>query len=795
MKKENSVFGNIEKQIGFDLIRDYLERNVKSSAGRDKLSNLRFSKNFSLVNKNLLQTKEMQVIRSVGEAFPSIEMDNVLPLLGFVQVSGAVLDAKEIKDIGRCLSIYFQCKGFFFGKKKALYPQLSSLFASIQMSDALHQQIQRTIDEDGEVLDSADRSLGEVRRKLNVSRQKIRSKIQFVLDKSIKDGYTDKDMLPTIINGRMVMPVKAEAKRIMPGLVHDESSSGNTVYFEPTGLVDANNEVKELILQEKRIIHKVLSKISKDISGNAEEISQVYDKLGDLDVIQAKGSLAIKMKAELPLFSEKPVLNIVEGRNPNLVLKGADVIPMDVKLNSGETRFLVISGPNAGGKSVALKTVGLFVYMLQCGLLVPLDKESEVGMFKKIFVDIGDQQSVEDELSTYSAHLKNMYFMVNKADEDTLLLIDEMGGGTAPEYGGAVAEVVLGKLINARCFGIVTTHFSNLKNLAEQSRGIDNASMLYDFESLTPLYALEIGKPGHSYALELVQKTGFSTSIIDEMKNKVSKEIRDFDEITKKLENEFVQYHQKRIEAETKQRIADKLIQEYRELKESLEGSKKEYVRQGKAEAREIVKTANKKIENAIATIKSTQADKASTKEVRAEIDSLRKDVAETETIIKPKVSKKEVVAVGPISIGDVVKVVSTGAKGELLKMRGNKADVQVGNFIMSVKVDELIKLGGKPKKPVTKARSNYASVEEGVAFSQEIDIRGYRADEAIKTVESYIDKCVMFDAETVRIIHGKGDGILRNVVRQTLNEFRQVSSFKDEHPEFGGAGVTVVQF
>ncbi len=786
-------FRIIEQQLDFTPLREYLERNVLTDSGRDYIREMVFSTNPTQLKIELMKTKEMLEVFRSGEVFPRIEFDNILALIQYVEVSGAVLDAQEVREIGRCLAIFFSCKAFFFGRKKAMYPKLSTLFLDIQVDETLNQMIIRTVDDDGEVLDTADPQLGEIRRRLNKARQQIRSKIQHILGQSIKDGYSEKDVLPTIINGRMVIPVKAESKRIMPGLVHDESSSGATVYFEPSGMVDANNEVKELILQEKRIIYKVLSDVSKKIAENSGSITALYKRLGELDAIKSKAKLAQVLDADLPQLAEKPSLKLKEARNPNLVLKSVGTIPLDIELDKDNTRFVVISGPNAGGKSVALKTVGLFVYMLQCGLLLPLHKDSELGFFKDIFVDIGDQQSVEDELSTYSAHLKNLYLMLGKANKDTLILIDELGGGTAPEYGGAIAEVMLTSLLDSQCLGLVTTHFSNLKSLAEEVSGVENACMLYDFEKLKPLYVLELGKPGHSYAIELVKKTGFSDEIVEKINIRVDRKIRDFDEITKKLEKEYVSYLQKHEEAEAKNKRADQLIQEYRELKQNLENKKNDFVRKGKQEAKELVKTANQKIEKAIYEIKKSQADKEKTKEVRKEIDSFKEKITE-----KPSRNRREVVTVDntKIEVGDKVKVSTTGAKGELLKLRGNRADVQVGSFIMSVKADELVKIEqGRAKRVKPTAKTTYSSIASTASFSQDLDIRGKRADEAIQEVERYIDNCIITNVDTVRIIHGKGNGILRDIVRNLLRDFSQVTHYEDEHIDFGGTGVTVVSF
>lgn len=713
----------------------------------------------------------------------------------------------------------------FFQGKTETYPVLTAKAGQIQLFPYVLQRLDSIVSKHGTIKDNASSELGEIRRQILKKQSGISRRMQALLQDAQTEGWAEKDTAIAIRDGRMVIPVPAAYKRRVNGIVHDESATGKTSYIEPTEIIETNNEIRELQLEEKREITRILRKFADDIRPYIEDLIPAYDFLAFVDYTKAKALFGIEMDAISPVFTSAPEMLWYEARHPLLYLsfKNTDktLIPLRIEINE-EQRIILISGPNAGGKSVCLQTAGLLQYMFQCGLPVPVSEASRFGIFKKILIDIGDEQSLENDLSTYSSHLINMKNFVRYGDRDTLVLIDEFGTGTEPMLGGAIAEAILHALNDHHVKGVITTHYTNLKHFASATPGIENGAMLYDNHRMMPLFQLEIGKPGSSFAFEIAKKIGLSKEILDEAASKVGEEHIHYDKHLKDIARDKRYWEEKRKKIHENEKRLDEVVEKYSQELQEASRLRKEIIKEAQEKAKELLAEANKTIENTIRKIRENQADKEKTRKLREEMEAQKQKLfaeEEEEKRLKQKIEKikkrenrkkKETPQTSPLSShqpaeiqlqkGDFVKLPNQ-AVGEILEIKDKNAVIALGNIRTNVSVDKLEKVSANQvKKQIrTSSPSVYPDFRENISqkrllFKPEIDVRGMRGEEALQKVTDFLDEAVMLDSKNLRILHGTGTGALRQIIRQFLSTNPLVGSYADEQVQLGGAGITVVK-
>ena len=792
---------NIEHKLGFIQIRELLNERCLSPMGQSYVDRMRFSNRFDMVEKMLVQTKEFQKLLNEESPFPSAHYLDVSPYLYKAKIDGVWLLEEELQSIKLVVQAFIQVASFF-KERSGKYLELESLLAGLIINDLVVRRIDRIIDVDGMMRPNASPELAKISSKIHEKESEIRKRIQKLFDKYTDLGYLADQIGITIREGRLVLPVLAEHKRHVAGFVHDESSTGQTIYIEPTDCFDLNNGLREWQIAYRRERERILLEITDQIRPEIPELEKNLQRLGLFDFIRAKAALANEMKADLPILSKHPGLQLVNAYHPLLRMShdkaGLKTVPLSIALNK-EKYIVVISGPNAGGKSVCLKTVGLLQYMLQCGLLIPCESFSEIGIYKEIMVDIGDEQSIENDLSTYSSHLLSMKNFCDFADGKTLFLIDEFGTGTDPQFGGPLAEAILHHLAQKRAQGIVTTHFSNLKNFASQYPGLENASMLFDHENMQPLYQLELGKPGSSYAFELAVKSGLNQHIINYAKNKVGDKQRKVDELLVELEKEKQSVNTLKTKLSEKEHKTDQLLRNYEKLSSELESNKKVLLKKAKQEALALVSEANSKIEATIREIKEQQANSEVQRKarglVKGEIQQLKTDINEIE-MNQPDEAKVDSMRadISVLQINDLVSIEGQEAFGQILAIHKNKALVAMGDLRSNIELSKLHKVSESAKKQQIKNSSKGLDLNSKMQhFSHELNLIGLRGEEAIRNVNNFIDEAILLGIKQVRIVHGKGYGILRKLVRTELKANKFVAHCHDEQVELGGDGVTIV--
>lgn len=797
---------NLEQKLGFDKIREHLSDLCISSLGRSYVNKIRFSDNFEQIDKWIRQTAEFKLILQLESSFPEQNYLDVSEALSRASIEGAFLNEEEFFDIKVSLHTILQILHFFKNKEEGFYPTLQNLVRDIDVDKSILHEIDKILDERGKVRDNASPELADIRRRLQSEQSELRRTLERIFKTAKNSGWITDEMSVTIRNGRMVIPVLSEHKRKMKGFVHDESATGQMAFVEPAEVLEANNEIRELEIRERREIVKILAKLTEFLRPHVPNLRKAYTFLGLIDFMRAKARFALKIDATSPLLVDNQIVEWQMAKHPLLVLafqklrdENKKVVPLEVKLNK-ETRILLVSGPNAGGKSVMLKTIGLLQYMAQCGLLVPVSPDSKVGVFKNIFIDIGDEQSIENDLSTYSSHLTNMKYFLNFANQYTLFLIDEFGTGTEPSLGGAIAESILEQLLKSKAQGVVNTHYTNLKVFADKRDGMTNGAMKFDAEHLDPLYSLEMGKPGSSFALEVAQKIGLPKQIIQNAKKKIGTQQIDFEKLIKELEIEKKVFADKNREFTEKTQKLKQTLEQYTGLKSFLDTEKKKILNEAKEKSKDLLKEANRKIENAIREIKEGKAEQAITKEIRTELQEFQKTELVLEKVEEAKpVSEEWQNAEGEISKGSYVRIKGQNAIGEVLSLKGKDIEIAMGDLKTTVKLNRLEKVSKKEFKEATKetylpSMSGIDMNEKMQNFSFNIDIRGKRGEEAMGLVDNLMDDAIMLGYPELRIVHGKGDGILRTLVRNHLKTYKQVGTMTDEHADRGGAGVTIVR-
>ncbi|MFA5541777.1 MAG: Smr/MutS family protein [Bacteroidales bacterium] len=801
----------LENKLGFTQIREIIKENCLSKGGEELVERMHFSSNFHSINNSLNLTEEFREILVRNSLFPNDNYYDMREELERLKLSGTFIGQSDLNDLKGSLITINECLKFFSQSEEENYTNLKKLSQDIYIEKEIIKYTFRLLDDKGEFLDNASDYLSIIRSNKRKKIFEVDKRIQKILSQSKKEGWTSEEAEITLRNGRSVIPVSSTNKRKLKGFVHDESSTGQTSYIEPEEIVELNNQVRELEIEERREIIKILTEFTVFLRPYIKDLIKAYNYLAKVDFIRAKAKFALSILAGKPLLEDTQRINWFDARHPILQISlkknNRDIIPLRVELNR-DNRILIISGPNAGGKSVCLKTVGLLQYMLQSGLLIPIRETSEVGIFKSIFIDIGDEQSLENDLSTYSSHLLNMKNLCTKADNKTLFLIDEFGTGTDPSIGGAIAESILEFLNKKQAFGIVTTHYSNLKLLAQREDNIINGAMLFDQKNMRPLYKLSIGMPGSSFAFEIAQTIGLPESIIDSATDKIGLSHFEFEQELQNLEYEKGEIKKKSQELKIADELLSGVIEKYNNLSQSLENEKREILKQAKREAKEIIINANKKIENTISQIKESNADKIKTQKLR---DELKEDLIEIEKDInkveKHKKNKPKDIGVkldlSPIQIGDIVRIGEDNIFAEVVRINRNKIEVISDSIKMSIDKNKVIKVD---KKNYLKQSANKKSKsiinssifedinEKRKEFSLQLDIRGLRAEKALEEVGKFIDEARLLGERDISILHGKGDGILKTIIRDFLKTNSEVESYKSPRIELGGEGITQVK-
>ena len=856
---------NFEQKIGFNEIRNMLRQQCLSPLGKEQVDNMAFSSDAEQVNEWLRQVREFRRLMEEVEDFPLQYFYDVRASIQRTRVENTHLEEDELFDLRRSLKTIADIVAIlnhsdeddahadqedgWRREKKYPYPALHRLAEDVMTFPQLIQRIDQILDKFGKIRDNATPELLQIRRELARTEGSISRTLYSILRSAQSEGVVEKDVTPTLRDGRLVIPVVPTLKRKIRGIVHDESATGRTVFIEPAEVVEANNRVRELEGEERKEIIRILTAFTDKVRPHAKEILDSYRFLAVIDLIQAKRKVADTFKAIEPEVEAHPHIDWIHAIHPLLQLslekKQEKAVPLDIQLTH-DKRILIISGPNAGGKSVCLKTVGLLQYMLQCGLSIPVSERSRTGVFRNIMIDIGDEQSLENDLSTYSSHLLNMKNMLKTADSDTVILIDEFGTGTEPGIGGAIAEAVLNRFCKQQAYGVITTHYQNLKHFADSHEGVANAAMLYDRHEMKALFQLAIGRPGSSFAIEIARKTGLPEDVIKEASDIVGSEYIQSDKYLQDIVRDKRYWENKRQNIHQREKDMEKTISRYESDLEDIERSRKAILQKAKEEAAELLKEANRKIENTIREIREKQAEKEETRRIRQELDHFRQEVEEADRKANDdkiarkiaqiqqrkerhakrqaeKAQNQEKAAAAlrgaqanrpsddrPLQAGDTVRIKGLSTVGKIENISGDMATAVFGGMRTKMRLNRLehalpdsASTASADKTEQRKESLTYGISQETrktiddrkANFHQDIDVRGMRGDEALNAVQYFIDDAILVGMPRVRILHGKGNGILRQLIRQYLSSVPNVTHYADEHVQFGGAGITVVDF
>ncbi len=806
---------SFEHKIGFLAVRQGVIDRCVSRLGVECVENMTFLTHFPAVETALGQVDEMLGIKRGGIDVPLHNMCDVTEQLKGISVDGTFLPVNELARVRKALVSIGEVSAFFLASvdERPKYPRMYDVVSGMLTFKDCIAAIDRVVDKYGNVKDNASPQLADIRSRLGSMSGTVNNVMRRVMSAAVRDGLIDSDTSPAMRDGRLVLPVAPMYKRKLNGIVHDESASGKTVFIEPAEVVEINNRIRELQMEERREVIRILTEVAAYLRPHVPDMLHSSSVLGTVDFIHAKAEYADEIDATMPQLADGPELEFYHACHPGLLQSlrrsGKEIVPLDITL-SEQNRILLISGPNAGGKSVCLKTVGIIQYMVQCGLLPPVYENSRVGIFDDIFVDIGDDQSMEDDLSTYSSHLRNMRLLVQKGRSSTLVLIDEFGGGTEPQIGGALAQAILRRLNEAGMWGVITTHYQNLKHFAEDTDGLINGSMLYDRQLMRPLFKLSIGHPGSSFAVEIARKIGLPADIIADAERIVGSDYINMDRYLLDIARDRRYWENKRMSIRQKEKKIEQTLERYNAEADELREKRREIISQAKEEAQRILSGSNAAIERTIHEIRRSQADKEQTMQARQELEQAKRSLGskkdDEHELLKKAPKKRKVKAekndasrTRQIEVGDVVKLDGEGIAGKVLEVEGKNAVVLFGMIKTSVKTDRLRHTMSKIDSGVGKGASFVSSStsddirQRQLQFKQDLDVRGMRADEAVQAVTYFIDDAIQFNARRVRILHGTGTGVLRQYVRQYLSTVNGVRSYRDEHVQLGGAGITVV--
>ncbi|MDR1652458.1 MAG: Smr/MutS family protein [Prevotellaceae bacterium] len=813
--------GNIEEKIDFISIRHTLKATCISPLGEEQVDMMSFRTEFAEIQLLLSKAGEMfRLLNNEQDDLPVGDFFDLRQSLARVRIEGLFLDESEVFHLRRTLEAVQLIVSFINNREENLYPKLKNMVASVGDFSVIIKRIDLILNKFGKIKDNASPELSHIRREISVAQNSISRILQNVLRQAQSEGLVDKDVAPALRDGRLVIPVLPASRRKIRGIVHDESASGKTVFIEPEQAVQANNYIRELENEERREIIRILTEFTNFIRPFAAEIINSQYFLGEIDFLRAKTIFSLKINAVSPQMENICRIDWRQAMHPilflNLKRQGREVVPLDIELDENQ-RIIIISGPNAGGKSVCLKTVALLQYMLQCGLMLPVNQTSRCGVFQNIFIDIGDEQSIENDLSTYSSHLANMKYFLQNADAKTLLLIDEFGSGTEPQIGGAIAEASLQRLNDKHTFGVITTHYSNIKHFAQGAAGVVNGAMLYDSEHFEPLFRLETGHAGSSFAIDIARKTGLPEDLILAAAQMIGNDHIDYDRNLQAIAGDKRYWEQKKQQIILREKNLEKILANYETKISVLEKQKKEILQTAKQQAQHLLNEANAKIEATIREIKESAAEKEKTRELRQELEIFKDEkladekTADNNTL---KISRKrdrykvreKKLAAGKNkdyqlpNTGDFVKIKNQGTEGKIIETKNDFATIALGNIKITAKISNLEVVDRQQKQS---AADKYQHIKDTVTdtvrsrkltFKRDIDLRGMRVNEALYAVTSLIDDAVMAGADSVRILHGTGTGMLRQNIRQMLAAIPQVKKFYDEHVQWGGAGITIVE-
>lgn len=833
---------NFEQKIGFDEIRSLLKSKCLSTLGKEMVDEMSFSADVDTVNEWLQQVKEFRRMLEETDNFPMQYFFDVRESVARLRLEGTHMEEGEVFDLRRSMETICSIVKILTESDDATckYPALNRLAADVMTFPELIRQINRILDKFGRMRDDASPALAETRRELSRTEGSISRTLYSILRTAQSDGLVEKDVTPTLRDGRLVIPVAPALKRKIRGIVHDESATGKTVFIEPAEVVEANNRIRELEAEERREVIRILKEFANLVRPHVHDILCSYRFLAVTDLIHAKVEFAERVQAVEPNVEPYPHIDWIRAIHPLLRLsldkQGKQPVPLDITLTR-ERHILIISGPNAGGKSVCLKTVGLLQYMLQCGLPVPMGDRSQAGIFDSIMIDIGDEQSIENDLSTYSSHLANMKQMMRHGNDRTLLLIDEFGGGTEPQIGGAIAEAVLKQFCRRKTFGVITTHYQNLKHFADSHANVMNGAMLYDRHNMQALFQLAIGQPGSSFAIEIARKTGIPDEVIRDASEIVGSEYIQSDKYLQDIVRDKRYWESKRQTIHQHEKTLEQRIAKYENDIRELEQSRKDIMRRAKEQAEELLRESNRRIENTIREIRESQAEREETKRIREELNAFKDEVKDIDVKAndemierkmrqiqerkerkekrkKDKQEKRDNAAATQqagqgsttagsiktvtLAAGDTVRIKGLTSVGRIESKDGKMATVIFGDMRTKMRADRLEK-ADMPKREEPKAytavgRQTRETIDNRkLNFRQDLDVRGMRGDEAINAVTYFIDDAILVGMARVRILHGTGTGILRQLIRQYLGTIPNVTHYRDEHVQFGGAGITVV--
>ena len=839
-----------ENKIGFNEIRTLLRERCLSSLGKEEIDKITFMDDMKAINTQLARVREFRKLQEEAEDFPISYFFDVRQSVARLRLEGTHLEEDELFDLRRSMGTICDIVAYLnrCDEDEASIPQDGWKHEPVYPYQALHeladgvmtypqilQRIDQILDKFGKIRDTASPELNNIRRELAKTEGSISHTLYSILRSAQSEGLIEKDVTPAMRDGRLVIPIVPTMKRKIKGIVHDESASGKTLFVEPTEVVEANNRVRELEAEERREIIRILNEIAKIIRPHVPQILASYKLLAQVDMIRAKAELAKLIGGIEPEVGKYPLIDWIEATHPLLRLslekQGKKVVPLEIMLTRNK-RMLIISGPNAGGKSVCLKTVGLLQYMLQCGLSIPVSERSKAGIFQNILIDIGDEQSIEDDLSTYSSHLTNMKNMMKSANDRTLILIDEFGTGTEPQIGGAIAEAVLKQFCIKKAYGVITTHYQNLKHFADSHEGVVNGAMLYDRHQMQALFQLQIGQPGSSFAIEIARKIGLPEQVIHDASEIVGSDYIQSDKYLQDIVRDKRYWESKRQTIHQREKQMEQTISKYESELTDLEKSRKEVLAKAKERAEELFKESNKKIENVIREIREKQAEKEETKKLRDSLKDFKEGIADIDKqaeddkiarkmaqILRRKDNKnkrkkeKEEKATDATSLqnstiaqtqnskfkeGDTVKIKGTTTVGTIESIQDKNVVVIFGGLRSTTAIKK-IEHATPPKKEeprpyMTVGRQTRETIDsKKLNFKQDLDVRGMRGEEALNAVMYFIDDATLVGMSRVRILHGTGTGILRQLIRQYLATVPAVTSYKDEHVQFGGAGITVV--
>ena len=848
MKEKISIIDRrLEQKIGFDRIRQIISDRCSTSYASERTAEERFCSDAAEIRRRLLLTDEMRLIMMFEDSFPSGGFIDCIDFLKPLERSSSSIDLLSLRKLRTMLDTLRKVTAFFSSVKDEVYPNLKRMSAGILSFPEVHRRIDNIIDRYGEVKDTASDELYDIRKSLREKEGAISRRMSAILKKAQEEGIVDADAGVSVRDGKMLIPVSAANKKRIAGFIYDESASGKTAFIEPAEVVELDNQIKELQFSEQREILRILLEFTEFMRPYIPELLDAAVYLGEIDFLMAKAQVSLDFIAGMPIISENGEMNLRKARHPllerTLKKEKKEIVPLTATLTPAK-HILLISGPNAGGKSVCLKTVGLLQYMFQWGMLIPTSETSEMLVFDRIMVDIGDDQSIDNDLSTYSSFLANMKEMLAKADSRTLVLIDEFGSGTEPAAGGAIAEAILSELDNRGAYGIITTHYTNLKLYASADTGVMNGAMMFDVKNIAPMFKLEMGLPGNSFAFELARKMGLPETIIKDAETRAGEEFVGIERNLRKIARNRKALDEKLERIKHTDKTLENITDRYQKELQQIKQLKKEILDQAKKEAEEIIKGANKQVEHTIKTIKESQAEKESTQEARKGLQDFMSILAakkeqeqkEKEDYIEKKIKqldarrerqqqrkaqkadersqqqmreaqaeqqRLEAFRNAPLKAGEKVRVKENGMVGEVAKVSAKAVVVIIGNIRSKMPLDKVERITSNEFKSAVKETARPASTikvdssinERKLNFSTEIDVRGERLNDAVEKITRYVDDAIMLGVSTVRIIHGKGTGVLRDELQKLIRTIPGVASVRDEHIQFGGTGVTIVTF